>query len=107
MMIATNEIQIEDMSGMSDFKRIDSNLRTLIKSIEGTIPGSRGFGLSTLPIDMHPEEARNAFYAEIDEKVNIYIPEIEITDVEFDMHDNGTITLRIFVEANSDWEGTT
>jgi hypothetical protein len=102
-----NEILIEDISGMTDFQRIDSNLRTLLKSLEGTIPGSRGFGLSISPIDMYPNEARNAFCADLDEKVSEYIPEIEITDIDFEMHNNGVITLKIYVEKNSDWEGYT
>lgn len=100
----TNEIELVDVDGLSDFKRINSNLRALIVSIAGTIPGSRGFGLSGASTDLRPEEARNIFYEELDEKVEKYIPEIRIADVEFEQNADGEMTLRVYVEENDDWE---
>lgn len=101
----TNEIQLVNVDGLTDFERIDSILRTLIVSIEGTIPGSRSFGLSGSTNDMRPEESRNIFLAELDEKVEIYLPEIQIEDVEFrDDIEDGNMVLRIFVEANDERE---
>lgn len=100
----TNKIEIVNAGGLSDFERIDSVLRTLIVSIEGTIPGSRDFGLSGAATDMRPEESRNAFFAELDEKAEKYIPEIQIEDVEFDFDGDGKLTLRVFVEPNDEME---
>jgi len=100
----TNEIQLVNVDGLSDFERIDAILRSLIVSIEGTIPGSRGFGLSGASTDLRPEEARNLFYMELDEKVEKYIPEIRIEDVELETTVEGGLSLRIFVEANDDME---
>jgi len=101
----TNEIELVNVDGLSDFERIESNLRALIVSIAGTIPGSRGFGLSGNSTDMRPEEARNAFYEELDEKAEMYVPEIRIEDVEFEHNADGTMALRVYVEENGDWEG--
>ena len=100
----TNEIQIVNVDGLTDFERIDSNLRALIVSIAGTLPGSRGFGLSGVSTDLRPEDARNTFYAELDEKVEQYIPEIRIEDVTMELTDSGAMTLQIFVEQNDEWE---
>ena len=100
----TNEIQIVNVDGLSDFERIDSNLRALIVSLEGTIPGSRGFGLSGISTDLRPEEARNIFYSELDDKVERFIPEIRIEDVELEFSEEGGIGLRIFVEQNDELE---
>lgn len=100
----TNEIKLVNVDGLSDFERIDSELRSLIISIEGTIPGSRGFGLSGASTDLRPEEARNIFYAELDEKVEKYIPEIRIEDVVFEQNADGAMGLLIYVEQNDDWE---
>lgn len=99
----TNKIETVDMSGLKDFERIDRNLRTLIVSIAETLPGSRGFGLSIDLSDLLPYEARNQLAAELDEKVEEFIPEIRIADIEFDM-DGGVMSVRIYVEANSEYE---
>lgn len=103
-MAFTNQIRTINMDGMSDFERIDQNLRALIVSIAETIPGSRGFGLSIDVFDLMPYEARNAFSAELDEKVEEFIPEIRIADVVFDMGSDGTMKLEIYVERNDEYE---
>lgn len=100
----TNGIRTVDMDELDDFERIDQNLRALIVSIAGTIPGSRGFGLSADVVDLLPEEARNAFCAELDEKVEQYIPEIRIADVAFNSQMDGTTGLEIYVEINDEHE---
>ncbi len=100
----TNHIQTVNMDGMTDFERIDSNLRTLIVSLEHTLPGSRGFGLSIELADLMPEQARNDFAAALDEKVEKYIPEIRIADIEMDIGTDGTMTMQIYVEVNDEYE---
>ena len=85
----TNYIQTVNMDGMSDFERIDQNLRTLIVTLEQTLPGSRGFGLSIEITDLMPEQARNDFAAALDEKVDEFIPEIRIADIEMDVGADG------------------
>lgn len=100
----TNNIQTINMDGLSDFERIDQNLRTLIVSLEETIPGSRGFGLSVEITDLMPEQARNDFAAALDEKVEQFIPEIRIADIEMDVAKDGSITIQIFIEENDEYE---
>lgn len=100
----TNHIQTINMDDMTDFERIDSNLRTLIVTLEETLPGSRGFGLSVELAGLMPEQARNDFAAALDEKVEKYIPEIRIADIEMDIDMNGVTTMQIYVEANDEYE---
>ena len=100
----TNYIQTVNMDGMSDFERIDQNLRTLIVTLEETLPGSRGFGLSIEITDLMPEQARNDFAAALDEKVEEFIPEIRIADIEMDVGNDGSITMQIYVEENDEYE---
>lgn len=99
----TNQIQLVNLDGMSDFDRIDQQLKTLIVSIEKTLPGSRGFGISPVE-DMNPREMRNTFFSELDDKVEKYIPEISIRDIEIAEDENGTTKLRILIEENDDME---
>lgn len=100
----TNYIQTVNMDGMSDFERIDQNLRTLIVTLEQTLPGSRGFGLSIEITDLMPEQARNDFAAALDEKAEEFIPEIRIADIEMDVGADGSITMQIYVEENDEYE---
>ena len=94
-----NQFELINMDGLSDFQRIDQNLKTLIASMEGTIPGSRNFGLPIECIDLNPYQARNAFLAALDEKVAEYIPEIRISDVTFD-NIGGEMHVSIYIESN-------
>lgn len=100
----TNNIQTINMDEMTDFERIDSNLRTLIATLEHTIPGSRGFGISIEITDLMPEQARNDFAAILDEKVEEFIPEIRIADIEMDVGYDGSVTMQIYVEENDEYE---
>ncbi|MCD8364784.1 MAG: hypothetical protein LUC83_03025 [Clostridiales bacterium] len=99
----TNRIETVDMGGLSDFQRIDQNLRALIVSIAETIPGSRGFGLSADIPGLPPAEAQNMFAMELDEKVEEFIPEITIASIDFDMS-GGVMSLCLYVEGNSEYE---
>ena len=69
------------MEGL-DIQRIDAELKALILSTEGTIPGSRNFGLTGDFLTRPPLEAANILAIELEEKVAEYIPEITISSVE-------------------------
>ncbi len=94
----SNKIEILGIDDKKEIERIDSQLRSLILSIERTIPGSRGFGMSDLFIDMASPEAVNAFALELEEKVDKFIPEISIAGVYAKPNTNGISSLQIYVE---------
>lgn len=94
----TNQIETVNMDGMSDFQRIDANLRTLIVTMAGTLPGSRGFGLSESFLSDLPMDAVSSFAEELDEKCEEFIPEISISGVDFDADTNGVVNIKIYVE---------
>mgnify|MGYP007070201451 CR=1 FL=1 len=98
------DIEIYDLDGMEDFERIDSTLRFLIASIAGTIPGSRGFGLSGDTADFAPEDARNELLMELDMKVDQYLPEIAIEDAQIVEAEGGGTLLKLSVAANEEDE---
>lgn len=92
-----NSIQITMEDDLSDIDRIDKQLKALILSAEGTIPGSRGFGLSQDFISMNPAEAANALAIELDEKIAEYIPDVTITDLTTDPDIDGSMTVMLTV----------
>lgn len=92
-------IEIVNMGNDVGITRIDTELKSLILSTEGTIPGSRGFGLTGDFVGKDPHEAANLFAIDLEEKVIEYIPEITIASVEVSSFDTtGSVDLRIHVE---------
>ena len=96
------EIEIIEAEEMDDIVRVDGILRSLIASMEGTIPGSRGFGLSGSAADLMPEDARNEFLMELDEKVEEFLPEITIEDSEIVDAGGGELLLRLSIAENEE-----
>lgn len=61
-------INIMSVSGDTQgIERIDSQIKALILSMVGTIPGSRGFGLEREFISRPPQEALNLLAIELEE----------------------------------------
>lgn len=83
-MESTDTITIASVDSSLDLKRIDAELRSLMLAAEGTIPGSRSFGLTRDFLSIPPHEAANLLAIELEEKVETYIPEITIASIEYD-----------------------
>ena len=99
------EIEIIEAEEMDDITRVDGILRSLIASMEGTIPGSRGFGLSGAAVDLMPEDARNTFLMELDEKVEEFLPEVAIEDSEIVETGSGELVLRLSIAPAEEEDG--
>lgn len=93
-----NTIKIVSTDDMSELNRIDTQLKAIILSMEGTIPGSRSFGLAREFMSRPMYEAINLFAIELEEKIEQYIPEITIANVEGTVHDDGSMEVMIYVE---------
>lgn len=93
----TDNIETVNLDGMSDFERIDSELRALIKTIIGTLPGSRGFGIEDY-IDENMYDVESEFAAAVDDGCEQYIPEITIESVSFEAGTDGILSVKIYVE---------
>ncbi len=96
--MVTNRIEAVDLDGMGDFERIDSELRALIVTAAGTLPGSRGFGLSASFISGPPIDSVSAFAEELDRKCEEFIPDISISGVDFGAGTDGMTNVKIYVE---------
>lgn len=73
--------------GDEDLEEYNEQLQCLIASTEGTLPGSRGFGISPDVLDGTPGETLNKFAMSLQEKVEQFIPEIEVLNVSGQMSD--------------------
>ena len=87
-------------SGDIDYEELeayDEQLQCLISTVEGTLPGSRGFGLDPDIKDKTPDDALNLFAMDLQEKVEKFIPGIGIANVSGKMNDSSLET-QIYIE---------
>ena len=81
-------------------EQIVTALDTLLKAVEGTIPGFREFGMPIDIMDLTEPEARNEFAAALDEKVERFIPMIRIEQIDYSHGDDNSVVARITVADN-------
>lgn len=94
-----NKIRIISLDDMAEMQGYVFRLETLIHCVEQTIPGSRNFGLPQDYLDLPLVEAENLFAAELQDKVDIYIPEISIAEVTSDLDGlTGSIQMDVNIE---------
>lgn len=90
-------VSLDDMSA-TEIKQIDVRLKTLLLCTETTIPGSRAFGLARNYLDEPINIAANRMAAEIQEKADVYIPEINIASVIGEYGVDGKLETTIEIE---------
>lgn len=92
---------INIMSASGDVKgiqRIDNQIKAIILSMTGTIPGSRGFGLEREFVSRPAQEALNLLAIELEEKLEQYIPEVTVASVGGKVNGDGSIEPTIYIE---------
>lgn len=87
-------VSLDDISA-TELRQIDVRLRTLLHCTETTIPGSRAFGLPGDAMDLPVNLAANQIAIELQEKADIYVPEVRIDSVEADYGIDGKLELTI------------
>jgi len=90
-------VSLDDLS-TTELQQIDVRLKTLLMCTETTIPGSRGFGLARDFLDEPVNVAANRMAAELQEKVDIYIPEINVMSVVASYGVDGRLQTTIEIE---------
>ncbi len=92
----TDKIQTINMDGMDGFARIDAQLRALITTLAGTLPGSRGFGIEDYT-DENTYDVEGGLAASIDEGCERYIPEIGVERVAYEAGADGRMAVKVYV----------
>lgn len=92
--------QIVDVEGNikpARLQTINDIIEALLVTRQGTIPGSRGYGLSQDFIDMSPPKAANLIAVELSAALKKYVPEIRVDRVAATLEDSGTMALSIYI----------
>lgn len=82
--------------------RNSPRVKALILTREGTVPGSRSFGLGFEFFDRPAPDAINLLELELAEKMPVYTPEVEASGVEGDVNIDGTLNVQIHLTEGSE-----
>lgn len=95
----TGTLKFKDMTGASEADMVGTGLNALMLSKEGTIPGSREFGLPQKFLSCPQSEmAMNILGIELSGKAKEYFPEIYIKAVTGQTSVDGDFKATIIVE---------
>lgn len=92
------EVEIVSTDNMNDAEKYNAQLKALILTPEGSLPGSRGFGLSMDFLSRPAEEAVNIMALELEEKLKEFIPEITVASIEGEANPQGAMDVKILIE---------
>nr|DAW26811.1 MAG TPA: Regulator of RpoS, Anti-adapter protein regulator, ClpXP adaptor, anti-adaptor.0A [Caudoviricetes sp.] len=93
-----DNIEIKSTAGLSDVEKYNLQLKALITTKAGTLPGSRGFGISPDILDLGPEQSINLLALELAEKVDQYIPDITVSGIDRSANGKGVVKTQIYIE---------
>lgn len=82
----------------ADLIKYKAELEDMVATFEGTVPGSRGFGLDNNYVDETPEDIANDMIIDLQNKCAEFIPELRVDAigvVEADEHGNLGLSITI------------
>lgn len=100
--ITSAQIKIESDDDLSSIQKYHNLLRTMLLTPEGTMIGNRDFGVSFDLLSMQPNHAINMLVMELEKKIPVFIPDIEVSGVDWTADKYGRTVFRIHIrKANS------
>jgi len=79
----TAELDGVSFAPQSTLEEILQNVRTILTTLQGSVPLDRGFGIDVALIDKPVTIVRSLLTAEIIEKVELYEPRVKVKKVSF------------------------
>lgn len=92
--------QIKDVDGSiepDELELANDIIEAMLITRKGSIPGSRGFGLTQIFVDMSGPDAINMITVELAEAMTEYIPSLELQDVKGTQDIEGVLSLDIYI----------
>lgn len=77
-------------------------LEFLCSTLEGSCPGDRNFGLSPDVLDKVSEEQQTEYVMAVTEKMEIYVPSLELADVSFSTTEDGISYATLYIEPSEE-----
>ncbi len=77
-------------------------LKFLCSTFEGSCPGDRNFGLPPDILDGISEGQQTDYVMAVTEKMETYIPSLELVDVEFNASEDGMVSVVLYIEPSDE-----
>lgn len=103
MNLSESVVVIADDANTTFLNFARESLEVLISTPEGTAPLDRNFGLNQSFLSLPPDTAKTLFAQELITKVEMYIPEISITEIDITVDSDGILRPVITVCKNDDY----
>lgn len=103
MNLSESVVVIADDANTTFLNFSRESLEVLISTPEGTAPLDRNFGLNQSFLSLPPDTAKTLFAQELITKVEMYIPEIGITEIDITVDSDGILRPVITVCKNDDY----
>lgn len=103
MNLSESVVVIADDANTTFLNFSRESLEVLISTPEGTAPLDRNFGLNQSFLSLPPDTAKTLFAQELITKVEMYIPEISITEIDITVDSDGILRPVITVCKNDDY----
>lgn len=103
MNLSESVVVIADDANTTFLNFSRESLEVLISTPEGTAPLDRNFGLNQSFLSLPPDTAKTLFAQELIIKVEMYIPEISITEIDITVDSDGILRPVITVCKNDDY----
>ena len=87
-----------NLSITTDDKNIEECVRTICSVPRGSVPGSRGIGLSWELLDSIPPDVENDMVTDLADQMNRYEARASLNGVEFTVDEDGTLNAEIDIE---------
>ena len=97
-------LQLDSADGFAMIKNINSLVKQNLKKLILTIPGERvmepnfGVGLTTYLFEHYSEDTMSQISSKITEQVGIYLPAVQINNIDFGITDPDSNYLGIAIE---------
>lgn len=103
MNLSESVVVIADDANTTFLNFARESLEVLISTPEGTAPLARNFGLNQSFLSLPPDTAKTLFAQELITKVELYIPEISINEIDITVDSDGILRPVITVCKNDDY----
>lgn len=103
MNLSESVVVIADDANTTFLNFARESLEVLISTPEGTAPLDRNFGLNQSFLSLPPDTAKTLFAQELITKVELYIPEISINEIDITVDSDGILRPVITVCKNDDY----
>lgn len=94
-------IDLDGVLNTKQLQKIDQIIQALLITRQGTIPGSRSFGLSGTAVDAPHPAALNTITVDLAEQIAQYAPDVQLDRVEAtEIGADGVLGLTVYIGGN-------